>query len=192
MKEITKLSFTVDLFIFLFFFLLEYSFTISTEYLCRPGHFLCTVFLLSMCTCSHAHPSHPILVSFFPPRIPEGQAEAGSLAAGRLRSLEDQLTIAKQKIHSFQKLTGDGKRVGAIWKVAGERIWHRARKYERIDSGGVWVDYIWYKTKSEALVSFRLQRESQSRPALNLRQLNSDDGRAAVSDGQGLCVYLPL
>uniref|UniRef100_A0A3B5AJZ9 Alpha-(1,6)-fucosyltransferase n=1 Tax=Stegastes partitus TaxID=144197 RepID=A0A3B5AJZ9_9TELE len=41
-------------------------------------------------------------------RIPEGQAEAGSLAAGRLRSLEDQLTKAKQKIHSFQKLTGDG------------------------------------------------------------------------------------
>ncbi|TMS12513.1 Alpha-(1,6)-fucosyltransferase [Larimichthys crocea] len=28
-------------------------------------------------------------------RIPEGQAEAGSLAAGRLRSLEDQLTRAK-------------------------------------------------------------------------------------------------
>ncbi|XP_013870941.1 alpha-(1,6)-fucosyltransferase [Austrofundulus limnaeus] len=41
-------------------------------------------------------------------RIPEGQAEAGSLAAGRLRSLEDQLTRAKQQIHSFQKLTGDG------------------------------------------------------------------------------------
>uniref|UniRef100_H3D3V5 Alpha-(1,6)-fucosyltransferase n=1 Tax=Tetraodon nigroviridis TaxID=99883 RepID=H3D3V5_TETNG len=41
-------------------------------------------------------------------RIPEGQGEAGSLAAGRLRSLEDQLTRAKQKIHSFQKLTGDG------------------------------------------------------------------------------------
>uniref|UniRef100_A0A4W6EKY4 Alpha-(1,6)-fucosyltransferase n=1 Tax=Lates calcarifer TaxID=8187 RepID=A0A4W6EKY4_LATCA len=41
-------------------------------------------------------------------RIPEGQAEAGSLAVGRLRSLEDQLTRAKQKIHSFQKLTGDG------------------------------------------------------------------------------------
>uniref|UniRef100_A0A8C4IFD3 Alpha-(1,6)-fucosyltransferase n=1 Tax=Dicentrarchus labrax TaxID=13489 RepID=A0A8C4IFD3_DICLA len=33
-------------------------------------------------------------------RIPEGQAEAGSLAAGRLRSLEDQLTRAKQKIHT--------------------------------------------------------------------------------------------
>ncbi|XP_034383782.1 alpha-(1,6)-fucosyltransferase [Cyclopterus lumpus] len=41
-------------------------------------------------------------------RIPEGQAEAGSLAAGRLHSLEDQLTRAKQKINSFQKLTGDG------------------------------------------------------------------------------------
>ncbi|KAJ3606137.1 hypothetical protein NHX12_025658, partial [Muraenolepis orangiensis] len=44
--------------------------------------------------------------------IPEGQAEAagGSLAAaGRLRSLEDQLTRAKQKIQSFsQRLVGDG------------------------------------------------------------------------------------
>lgn len=53
-----------------------------------------------------------------PPRIPEGQAEAGSLAAGRLRSLEDQLTRAKQKIHSFQKLTGDGRHEGG----AGGRL----------------------------------------------------------------------
>lgn len=52
-----------------------------------------------------------------PPRIPEGQAEAGSLAVGRLRSLEDQLTRAKQKIHSFQKLTGDGKQCA---KFCGE------------------------------------------------------------------------
>lgn len=56
-----------------------------------------------------SHPSHPLLVSSSP-RIPDGQAEAGSLAAGRLRSLEDQLTRAKQKISSFQKLTGDGKK----------------------------------------------------------------------------------
>lgn len=48
-------------------------------------------------------------------RIPEGQVEAGSLAAGRLRSLEDQLTRAKQKIHSFQKLTGDGEFDGGGW-----------------------------------------------------------------------------
>lgn len=41
--------------------------------------------------------------------------EAGSLAAGRLRSLEDQLTRAKQKIHSFQKLTGDGEFDGGGW-----------------------------------------------------------------------------
>lgn len=57
---------------------------------------------------SNDHSSHP------PPlhRIPEGQADAGSLAAGRLRSLEDQLSRAKQKIHSFQKLTGDGRPLG--------------------------------------------------------------------------------
>lgn len=60
------------------------------------GNFICG---------SNDHPSH------LPPlhRIPEGQADAGSLAAGRLRSLEDQLSRAKQKIHSFQKLTGDGR-----------------------------------------------------------------------------------
>lgn len=64
------------------------------------------------------HPSH------LPPlhRIPEGQAEAGSLAAGKLRSLEDQLSRAKQKIHSFQKLSGDGRSggVGAVcWEDFG-------------------------------------------------------------------------
>ncbi|MED6257972.1 hypothetical protein ATANTOWER_001237, partial [Ataeniobius toweri] len=52
---------------------------------------------------SFRHVAHPLTIL----RIPEGQSEAGSLAAGRLRSLEDQLTRAKQKIHSFQKLTGD-------------------------------------------------------------------------------------
>ena len=54
-------------------------------------------------------------------RIPEGQADTGSLAAvGRLRSLEDQLTRAKQKIHSFQKLTGDGKHDRAVYKGSRE------------------------------------------------------------------------
>ena len=42
------------------------------------------------------------------PRIPEGQVDVGPMAVGRLRSLEEQLTRAKQKIHSFQRLTGDG------------------------------------------------------------------------------------
>lgn len=58
---------------------------------------ICVYLCLSLCPSSSS--SH---------RIPEGQVEAGSLAAGRLRSLEDQLTRAKQKIHSFQKLTVDG------------------------------------------------------------------------------------
>lgn len=64
------------------------------------------------------------------PRIPEGQAEVGSLAAGRLRSLEDQLTRAKQKIHSFQKLTGDGKQGRAIWKVAGKDLAQSLEKWK--------------------------------------------------------------
>ncbi|XP_019723499.1 alpha-(1,6)-fucosyltransferase [Hippocampus comes] len=58
-------------------------------------------------------------------RIPEGQADVGSLAAGRLRSLEDQLTRAKQKIHTFQKLTGDGK------PSSDELAGSRTSKYER-------------------------------------------------------------
>ncbi len=102
-----------------------------------------------MCTCSHAHPSHLLLVSFSC-RIPEGQAEAGSLAAGRLRSLEDQLTRAKQKIHSFQKLTGDGKE-GKDLPQSFE-IWRNTTDFESVE-----VDYVWYKTKSK-LWAFALSK----------------------------------
>ncbi len=42
-------------------------------------------------------------------RIPEGQSD-GPISSGRLRSLEEQLSRAKHKIHSFQRLSGDGKR----------------------------------------------------------------------------------
>ncbi|KAK7151253.1 hypothetical protein R3I93_012251 [Phoxinus phoxinus] len=41
-------------------------------------------------------------------RMPEGQSD-GPISSGRLRSLEDQLSRAKQKIHSFQRLSGEGK-----------------------------------------------------------------------------------
>lgn len=57
-------------------------------------------------------------------RIPEGKVEeGGALAVGRLRSLEDQLTRAKQKIHSFQRLTGDGEQNSRTWEghVGGEK-----------------------------------------------------------------------
>lgn len=43
------------------------------------------------------------------PRIPEGQAEAGPMAASRLRTLEDQLIRAKEKITNFQRVSTDGK-----------------------------------------------------------------------------------
>ena len=117
------------------------------------------------------------------PRIPEGQAEAGSLAAGRLRSLEDQLTRAKQKIHSFQKLTGDGKHVCAIWKLAGRDL---AQSLEILNEvfithavGLYMVKKKTKKTKSRALVSFRLKQETQLSPALNL-----------MSDGECyVCAY---
>lgn len=68
----------------------------------------CTQWLLMRLKLSSVTSCH--LLSL--PRIPEGQGEAGSLAAGKVRSLEDQLTRAKQKIHSFQKLTGDGRHEG--------------------------------------------------------------------------------
>lgn len=69
-------------------------------------------------------------------RIPEGQVDAGSLAAGRLRSLEDQLTRAKQKIHSFQKLTGDGEVfvfVFVFFVVVQQQHWHRSGKHKRME-----------------------------------------------------------
>ncbi|XP_073789892.1 alpha-(1,6)-fucosyltransferase isoform X4 [Danio rerio] len=40
-------------------------------------------------------------------RIPEGQSD-GPISSGRLRSLEEQLSRAKQKIQSFQRLSGEG------------------------------------------------------------------------------------
>ncbi|KAI7799328.1 alpha-(1,6)-fucosyltransferase isoform X1 [Triplophysa rosa] len=39
-------------------------------------------------------------------RIPEGQSD-GPVSSGRLRSLEEQLSRAKQKIHGFQRLSGE-------------------------------------------------------------------------------------
>lgn len=89
-----------------FSYIVPYSFTFAAE---RRVSSRSRLSFVLMNICHHARP--PITSSAGPslPRIPEGQAEAGSLAAGRLRSLEDQLTRAKQKIHSFQKLTGDGK-----------------------------------------------------------------------------------
>ena len=58
---------------------------------------------LHPCSCPMLTSSPPLV-----PRIPEGQVDVGPMAVGRLRSLEEQLTRAKQKIHSFQTLTGDG------------------------------------------------------------------------------------
>lgn len=89
------------------------------------GNFCCS----SNDRSSHLPPLH---------RIPEGQADAGSLAAGRLRSLEDQLSRAKQKIHSFQKLTGDGRPLegGGVESLQGG-IWHTAWKFVFIKSAFV-------------------------------------------------------
>ncbi|XP_023662503.1 alpha-(1,6)-fucosyltransferase isoform X1 [Paramormyrops kingsleyae] len=42
-------------------------------------------------------------------RIPEGQAETGPMAVSRLRTLEEQLIRAKEKISNFQRVSTDGK-----------------------------------------------------------------------------------
>uniref|UniRef100_A0A3Q2YCT1 Alpha-(1,6)-fucosyltransferase n=1 Tax=Hippocampus comes TaxID=109280 RepID=A0A3Q2YCT1_HIPCM len=76
-------------------------------------------------------------------RIPEGQADVGSLAAGRLRSLEDQLTRAKQKIHTFQKLTGDGK------PSSDELAGSRTSKYERAYVLLLWLVLSFLKKKKK-------------------------------------------
>ncbi|XP_072555146.1 alpha-(1,6)-fucosyltransferase isoform X2 [Paramormyrops kingsleyae] len=41
-------------------------------------------------------------------RVPEGQADVRPAAAGRLRTLEEQLTQAKEQISSLQRQSGDG------------------------------------------------------------------------------------
>lgn len=119
-------------------------------------------------------------MSLFSARIPEGQAEAGSIAAGRLRSLEDQLTRAKQKIHSFQKLTGDGEHSTAGQGGAGQ-VGGRKKMFSKKGFGaelGNIRPVIWRTWNRSAAVSgVCLQRESESELALNLLQLSSRNGR---------------
>lgn len=77
-------------------------------------------------------------------------------------------------------------RAGLPKRLRG-RIWHRARKYERIDFEGAGVDYIRCGTSQQLL-----QLESQFSPALNLLQLSCGDGRAMPMHGQGyVCICHP-
>lgn len=103
-----------------------------------------TDFSFTKCTYLCLFPC-PISSSFH--RIPEGQVEAGSLAAGRLRSLEDQLTRAKQKIHSFQKLTGDGEFVGGGWwnNTGIDLETHERKKKETTE----WKTPVWASTGND-------------------------------------------
>lgn len=97
-------------------------------------------FAFSMCTHLRLHPCPRSSFSY---RIPEGQVEAGSLAAGRLRSLEDQLTRAKQKIHSFQKLTPDGEFDGAgWWNSTGTDLGNMKGKKETTKTTK-WITLVW-------------------------------------------------
>ncbi|XP_073672812.1 alpha-(1,6)-fucosyltransferase-like [Garra rufa] len=67
-------------------------------------------------------------------RIPEGQSD-GPVSSGRLRSLEEQLSRAKQKIHSFQRLSGD---------VGPGREQEELRR--KVENG---VKELWYFIRSE-------------------------------------------
>lgn len=41
-------------------------------------------------------------------RLPDGQADGGPGAVGKLRNLEEQLIRAKEKINSYRSLPADG------------------------------------------------------------------------------------
>uniref|UniRef100_A0A8C5HLR1 Alpha-(1,6)-fucosyltransferase n=1 Tax=Gouania willdenowi TaxID=441366 RepID=A0A8C5HLR1_GOUWI len=103
-------------------------------------------------------------------RIPEGQVEAGSLAAGRLRSLEDQLTRAKQKIHSFQKLTGDG-------KVGPGPTQEELRR--RVENG---VKEFWYFVRSEVKKLANIEPSERQKYADTLLQDLGHQERSIMTD----------
>lgn len=67
-------------------------------------------------------------------RMPEGQSD-GPISSGRLRSLEEQLSRAKQKIHSFQRLSGE---------VGPGREQEELRR--KVENG---VKELWYFIRSE-------------------------------------------
>ncbi|XP_077075648.1 alpha-(1,6)-fucosyltransferase [Siphateles boraxobius] len=67
-------------------------------------------------------------------RMPEGQSD-GPISSGRLRSLEEQLSRAKQKIHSFQRLSGE---------VGPGRGQEELRR--KVENG---VKELWYFIRSE-------------------------------------------
>uniref|UniRef100_A0A8C6NI20 Alpha-(1,6)-fucosyltransferase n=2 Tax=Nothobranchius furzeri TaxID=105023 RepID=A0A8C6NI20_NOTFU len=102
-------------------------------------------------------------------RIPEGQAEVGSLAAGRLRSLEDQLTRAKQKIHSFQKLTGDGK----------YHIHERFGLRRKAENG---VKEFWYFVRSEVKKLSNVEASERQKYADTLLQDLGHQERSIMTD----------
>uniref|UniRef100_A0A4W5QND3 GT23 domain-containing protein n=1 Tax=Hucho hucho TaxID=62062 RepID=A0A4W5QND3_9TELE len=108
----------------------------------------------------------------FPPvscgRIPEGQVEeGGALAVGRLRSLEDQLTRAKQKIHSFQRLTGDGP--GPTQEELRRRVENGVRE-------------LWYFVRSEVKKLGHVEAEERSRQADTLIQDLGHQQRSIMTD----------
>ncbi|KAL0967593.1 hypothetical protein UPYG_G00254210 [Umbra pygmaea] len=101
-------------------------------------------------------------------RIPEGQLEAGgALAVGRLRSLEDQLTRAKQKIYSFQRLTGDGP--GPTQEELRRRVENGVRE-------------LWYFVRSEVKKLGHEQAGERPRQADNLLQELGHQQRSIMTD----------
>ncbi|KAM9554011.1 alpha-(1,6)-fucosyltransferase-like isoform 1-T2 [Salvelinus alpinus] len=101
-------------------------------------------------------------------RIPEGQVEeGGALAVGRLRSLEDQLTRAKQKIHSFQRLTGDGP--GSTQEELRRRVENGVRE-------------LWYFVHSEVKKLGHVEAGERPRQADTLIQDLGHQQRSIMTD----------
>ncbi|KAJ8009298.1 hypothetical protein DPEC_G00087440 [Dallia pectoralis] len=101
-------------------------------------------------------------------RIPEGQVEeGGALAVERLRSLEDQLTRARQKIHGFQRLTGDG---------PGP---NQEELRRRVENG---VKELWYFVRSEVKKLGHMEEGERSRQTENLLQDLGHQQRSIMTD----------
>uniref|UniRef100_A0A8C2CBV7 Alpha-(1,6)-fucosyltransferase n=1 Tax=Cyprinus carpio TaxID=7962 RepID=A0A8C2CBV7_CYPCA len=104
-------------------------------------------------------------------RIPEGQSD-GPISSGRLRSLEEQLSRAKQKIHSFQRLSGD---------VGPGREQEELRR--KVENG---VKELWYFIRSEIQKLSHVEPSDRQKHTETLLQDLGHQQRTIMTDLQDL------
>ncbi|XP_016084563.1 alpha-(1,6)-fucosyltransferase-like [Sinocyclocheilus grahami] len=104
-------------------------------------------------------------------RIPEGQSD-GPISSGRLRSLEEQLSRAKQKIHSFQRLSGD---------VGPGREQEELRR--KVENG---VKELWYFIHSEIQKLSHVEPSDRQKHTETLLQDLGHQQRTIMTDLQDL------